>query len=420
MNQLLSNLEFGDPSRLRTVEPHWFELYRDLHAHPELSGDETRTAAIVAEELRRIGGWDVTVGVGGTGVVGVLEGSSGPVVLLRADMDALPVAEDTGLSYASRTDGVMHACGHDVHATALLATCAALSADPTSITGTVVAVFQPAEETGSGARAMVDDGIFDRFPRPDLCLGQHVGPTPAGMLVSKPDILMAASDTIRVVFHGRGGHASSPYACIDPLLMAASFALRIQSLVAHEAATPTAPVLTVGALHAGTAANIIADDAELLLSLRTFSASSRDHMLESVGRIARAEADGAGAVEQPDVHAYNSFPATVNTPDATSTVMSDLRQAGLGMHTLSQPLSGSEDFGIFGTAGQCPSVFWHFGGTALQSFDGTALAALAEGRIPPGTPSNHSPRFAPDPAAALPEGVTAMTAAALGALARSA
>lgn len=215
MNQLLSNLEFGDPSRLRTVEPHWFELYRDLHAHPELSGDETRTAAIVAEELRRIGGWDVTVGVGGTGVVGVLEGSSGPVILLRADMDALPVAEDTGLSYASRTDGVMHACGHDVHVTALLATCAALSADPTSITGTVVAVFQPAEETGSGARAMVDDGIFDRFPRPDLCLGQHVGPTPAGMLVSKPDILMAASDTIRVVFHGRGGHASSPYACID-------------------------------------------------------------------------------------------------------------------------------------------------------------------------------------------------------------
>jgi hippurate hydrolase len=202
--------------------------------------------------------------------------------------------------------------------------------------------------------------------------------------------------------------------------MAASFALRIQSLVAHEAATPTAPVLTVGALHAGTAANIIADEAELLLSLRTFSATSRENMLESVRRIARAEADGAGAVETPDVHAYNGFPATVNTPDATSTVMSDLRQAGLGMHTLSQPLSGSEDFGIFGTAAQCPSVFWHFGGTALQSFDGTALAALAEGRIPPGTPSNHSPRFAPDPAAALPEGVTAMTAAALGALARSA
>nr|WP_241841073.1 amidohydrolase [Rhodococcus erythropolis] len=321
MNQLLSNLEFGDPSRLRTVEPHWFDLYRDLHAHPELSGNETRTAALVAEELRRIGGWDVTIGVGGTGVVGVLQGSSGPVILLRADMDALPVAEDTGLSYASKTDGVMHACGHDVHVTALLATCAALSADPTSITGTVVAVFQPAEETGSGARAMVDDGIFDRFPRPDLCLGQHVGPTPAGMLVSKPDILMAASDTIQVVFHGRGGHASSPYACIDPLLMAASFALRLQSLVAHEAATPTAPVLTVGALHAGTAANIIADDAELLLSLRTFSASSREHMLESVGRIARAEADGAGATEAPDVHAYNGFPATVNTPDATSTVM---------------------------------------------------------------------------------------------------
>ena len=231
---------------------------------------------------------------------------------------------------------------------------------------------------------------------------------------------MAASDTIRVVFHGRGGHASSPYACIDPLLMAASFALRIQSLVAHEAATPTAPVLTVGALHAGTAANIIADEAELLLSLRTFSATSRENMLESVRRIARAEADGAGAVETPDVHAYNGFPATVNTPDATSTVMSDLRQAGLGMHTLSQPLSGSEDFGISAPPPNAPPC----SGISAErhcrvSTEPPLPRSLRDGYHPARRPIIHraSP---PDPAAALPEGVTAMTAAALGALARSA
>ncbi|EKT77758.1 amidohydrolase [Rhodococcus opacus M213] len=397
-------------------QSHWRDVYIDLHAHPELSACEYRTAGLVAHELRALGGWEVTERVGGTGVVGVLRGGPGPVVLLRADMDALPVQEDTGLDYASRVPGVMHACGHDVHVAALLAVCAQLAGAP-AIDGTVLAVFQPAEETGQGARAMLDDGLFERFPTPAICLGQHVAPLPAGVVVSREGAVMAASDSIRVTLFGRGGHASTPHSAVDPLLMAASLTLRFQTLAAREASARPAPVLTTGALHAGTAANIIADDAELLLSLRTFTPASRERMLTAIRRLAEAEATAADAPKSPDIEEFNSFPLTVNTPEVTGSVLRTIAEAGMPVHRLPHPLTGSEDFGELGTAARCPSVFWHIGGMEHERFSEADLAALAAGQPPAGIPPNHSPRFAPDPASVLPAATAAMHAAATHALA---
>jgi hippurate hydrolase len=246
----------SDPGKVvamphRALDAQWAQVYRQLHANPELSGAEYETAALVARELRAMLGWEVTEGVGGTGVVGVLRGAPGPTIWLRADMDALPVQQDTSLDYASTVSGVMHACGHDFHVTALLAACAELVSDDALI-GTVVAIFQPAEETGAGARGMLEDGLLDRVPVPRIVLGQHVGPLPAGLIATRGGALMAASDVLRVRFAGIGGHASTPHLTVDPLSMAASMVLRLQSLTARQAALPASPVLTAGALHAGT------------------------------------------------------------------------------------------------------------------------------------------------------------------------
>ncbi|MEV6774138.1 amidohydrolase [Nocardia sp. NPDC051030] len=394
-----------------TLDAHWLEIYRHLHAHPELSGVEFETARLVAEELRALPGWEVTENVGGTGVVGVLHNGPGPVIWLRADMDALPVQEETGLDYTSLTPGVMHACGHDIHVAALLGACAQLSADP--LPGTFVALFQPAEETGSGAEGMLADGLLDRFPRPRIVLGQHVSPLPAGLVLCKSGTLMAAADSIRVTFNGVGGHASQPHTAIDPLLMAASLVVRLQALTARQAATAATPVLTAGALHAGTRPNIIADTAEVLLSLRTFTDSSRDRMLEAIHRIAQAEAAAANAPVDPKVEPYDHFPVTTNTPGDTERVMSTLTSAGIPVMPLTHPITGSEDFGLFATAANCPSVFWHIGGMSLTSFtESDQSYMLTEAALPPHLPSNHSPHFAPDPLQALPAAITAMVTAA--------
>ncbi|WP_063056985.1 amidohydrolase [Nocardia salmonicida] len=399
------------------LDAQWAQVYRHLHANPELSGAEYETAALVARELRAMPGWEVTEGVGGTGVVGVLHGAPGPTIWLRADMDALPVQEDTALDYASTVSGVMHACGHDFHVTALLAACADLASED-SLVGTVVAIFQPAEETGAGARGMLEDGLLERFPMPRIVLGQHVGPLPAGLIATRGGALMAASDVLRVRFAGIGGHASTPHLTVDPLSMAASMVLRLQSLTARQAALPSSPVLTAGALHAGTRANIIADTAEILLSLRTFTPGSREKMLAGITRIGAAEAEAVGAPSDPLIEILESFPLTVNTPADTERVIAELGAGGLPVFTLSSPISGSEDFGLLGTAAGCPSVFWHIGG-----FDPARYTAddqhqlLAEGTLPSHLPSNHSPHFAPDPALALPAAIAAMVTAARAELA---
>ncbi|WP_067701635.1 amidohydrolase [Nocardia jejuensis] len=400
-----------------TLAEHWQQIYRHLHAHPELSGAEHDTAGLVADELRALPGWEVTERIGGTGVVGVLHSGPGPVIWLRADMDALPVREETGLDYASRVPGVMHACGHDIHVTALLGACAELSAN--RLPGTVVAVFQPAEENGAGAQGMIEDGILDRFPRPRIVLGQHVGPMPAGLVVSKPGTLMAASDSVRITFTGRGGHASQPHTAVDPLLMAATLVVRLQALSARQAAHASSPVLTAGALHAGTRPNIIAETSEVLLSLRTFSDSSRAAMIEDIRRLVASEAAGAGAPKDPEVEFYDHFPVTVNTPGDTERVMADLTAAGVPVFPLANPITGSEDFGAFATAAGCPSVFWHIGGIDLATFtEADQQQMLAEGSLPAHLPSNHSPLFAPEPGQTVPAAIAAMVAAARAELAR--
>lgn len=412
---LLSGL--AELQRPAAADEYWQQRYREFHAHPELSGQEYDTARRVAEELRRIPGWEVTEGVGTTGVVGVLRGGPGPVVWLRADMDGLPVQEDTGLDYSSTASGVMHACGHDLHVTALLAACVELASDETLI-GTVVAVFQPAEETGTGARGMLADGLLDRFPRPRIVLGQHVGPMPAGVIVTRPGPLMAASDSVRVKLFGVGGHGSAPHLSINPLTMAAAVVQRLQELAAQQCALPAQVVLSPGALHVGTRPNIIADSAELLLTLRTFTEGSRERMKADIERVVRAQALVAGAPAEPLVEFYDSFPVTVNTPDDTERVMTELGAAGQVVVPLQSPFTGSEDFGRFGTAAGCPSVFWHIGGTGLESFQPEDESLmLQEGTLPPRIATNHSPRYAPDPAVTLPTAISAMVTAARAELA---
>jgi len=261
------------------------DFYRDLHAHPELSHQEHRTAGRVAERMRAAG-FDVHERVGGTGVVALLRNGSGPTVLMRADMDALPVREATGLTYASATTAtsaagepvpVMHACGHDVHVACLLGAAQVLADGADLWSGTVVAVFQPAEEVGDGARAMVDDGLLELIPRVDVALAQHVLPAPAGIVGTCPGPVLAAADSIRVTVHGRGGHGSMPHATVDPVVLAAMFVIRLQTIVSREIAPSETAVLTVGSIVAGTTGNVIPDHAVLQLNVYLFRHHPHDH-----------------------------------------------------------------------------------------------------------------------------------------------
>ncbi|GAA1991490.1 amidohydrolase [Catenulispora subtropica] len=388
------------------VLPGLREVYQDLHRHPELSFQEVRTAGVVAGRLRAAG-WEVTEGVGGTGVVGVLRGDvpAGPVVLLRADMDALPVREETGLPYASTATGVdkdgsevpvMHACGHDVHVTCLLGAAELLAANRGAWGGTVLAVFQPAEEVG-GAPRMLEDGFADRFPRPDVCLGQHVGPAPAGFVGTRPGPVMSACDTLRITVFGRGGHGSMPEATIDPVVIAAAIVLRLQTVVSREIAASRSAVVTVGSLHAGTRANVIPDDAELAVTVRTTTPAVRAKVLAAIERIVNAEAAASGAERMPSIVPEDLLPLLVNDQAATGVVL-DAFRAGLGadrVFVLPSTLSGSEDFGTFGEALGVPSVFWHFGGLEPASFTEADIHSLLEDGVPATLPGNHSPRFAP-------------------------
>jgi hippurate hydrolase len=401
-------------------------LYRDLHAHPELSGQEERTAAAAAAHLNRAG-FDVTEGVGGTGVVGVLANGDGPTVMLRADMDALPVAEATGLDYAStvtatQADGtqtpVMHACGHDMHVTWLAGATAKLAASRDAWAGTVLAVFQPAEETGRGAQAMIDDGLFDRFPRPAIILGQHVMPGPAGDIAYRPGTTQAAADSLEILMVGRGAHGSMPESSVDPVVMAAATVLRLQTIVSRELAATEPAVVTVGALQAGTKDNVIPDDALLKINVRTFDEGVRARVLAAIERIVNAEAEAAGAPRPPQITTTEHYPLLANDPAATARVAAALR-ARFGddrVHELALPYSASEDFGSFGTQWGVPSVFWYVGGTDAETY----RRAVEAGRVAQDIPTNHNPRFAPVIHPTLETGVEAMTTVALHALSQSA
>ena len=383
------------------------ELYRDLHRHPELSFRETRTAGIVAERLRGLG-LATTMGVGGTGVVGLLERGDGPTVLLRADMDALPVQEATGLSYASTVDGVAHACGHDVHVTCLLGALERLAADD-GWRGRVQAVFQPAEEVGGGAQAMVDDGLVERFGRADVVLGQHVAPIPAGVLGLAAGPAFAASDTVRIVLHGRGGHGSRPETTVDPVLMAAAAVQRLHAIVSREVGGGETAVLTVGTLHAGTKENIVPGHAELGLTVRSFDPEVRARVLAAVERVVRAEAAASGAPREPEIALSDPFPPLVNDVAAAERTATALGGAGFVVDP--GPVTGSEDVGVLATASGAPCSYWLLGGADPALFAGATtrdeLAAVVRT-----LPSNHAPDFAPVVEPTLTVGVAALVAAA--------
>src|SRR3954449_4753876 len=399
------------------------DFYRDVHAHPELSMQEHRTAAKAAERLQAAG-YAVTTGVGGTGVVGMLSNGDGPTVMLRADMDALPVREATGLPYASTataTDAagnevpVMHACGHDMHVTWLAGATALLARARDSWHGTVLAVFQPAEETAQGARAMIDDGLFDRFPKPRVILGQHVMPAPAGVIGYRPGTTQAAADSLEIRLLGRGAHGSMPESSVDPVVMAALTVVRLQTIVSREIAANQAAVVTIGALQSGTKDNVIPDEALIKLNVRTFDEQVRAHVLEAIKRIVEAEATASGAPRAPAITMTEHYPLTVNDPEQTARVAAALRdQFGQDrVHELSAPVSASEDFGSFGTEWGVPSVFWYVGGTDADLY----RRAEQAGRVAQDVPTNHNAAFAPVIHPTLETGVQAMMAAALDALA---
>ncbi|MFF4314338.1 amidohydrolase [Streptomyces sp. NPDC001507] len=391
--------------------PELRALYEDLHAHPELSFAEERTAAVVAGRLREQG-WEVTEGVGATGVVGVLANGDGPVVLLRADMDALPVQEETGLPYASKTAGVMHACGHDLHVACLLGATGQLAAGRDGWRGTVVAVFQPAEEVG-GAPKVLADGFAERFPRPDVCLAQHVAAAPAGLVGTRAGALMAGADSMRVTLFGRGGHGSTPEATVDPVVLAAAVVMRLQTVVSREVGANQQAVVTVGSIHGGTKENIIPDSVELKINVRTTTAAVRERVLAAVERIIRAEAAASEVSREPEIVPIDSFPVTHNDPAATASVQAALAGEFPGLtFELTSPVPNSEDFGAFGTALGVPSVFWFVGGADHRLYEGVDLEALVRDGIPPQIPSNHSPHFAPVPEPTIETGVRALLAAA--------
>lgn len=375
-------------------------LYIDLHRHPELSFQETRTAGVIARTLETLG-IPFTEGVGRTGVVATLANGDGPVVWLRADMDGLPVSERTGLPYASTARGVdpqgvdvpvMHACGHDMHVTALLGALERLVATASEWSGTVVAVFQPAEEFGAGSRAMIADGVLDRFPRPDIVLGQHVTPLPAGTIGVRPGTQMAASDGLTVTLHGRGGHGSRPHATIDPIVMAAATIMRLQTVASREVDPREVAVVTVGSVHAGLKHNIIPAEATLQLSLRYADDGMRQRVLERVERIIRAEADASGAEVAPTIVNDHTLPPTINDADATARLAAAFRRA-YGDAAVVDPgmFTGSEDVSWFAREAGVPLVFWFWGGIDPELF----ARASAEGTIDRDVPTNHSPFFAP-------------------------
>lgn len=378
-------------------------LYRDLHEHPELSFQEERTASVLAARLVSAG-LEVTTGVGKTGVVGVLRNGEGPTVLLRADMDALPVQEIEKVPYRSRATGidpdgistpVMHACGHDTHMTALIGAVEQLVAHRDAWSGTVLAVLQPAEEVGGGARAMLDDGFLERFGPFDVALGQHITSAPSTHLYLCPGVFMAAADSLRVTVYGRGGHGSAPHTTIDPVVLAASIVMRLQTIVAREVAPNDVAVVTVAAIHAGRKENVIPAEAELKLNVRTFDPAVRERVLAAITRIVDAEAAAAGAPRPPEIAPINGFPLLRNDAATTEAVRAAFTEAfGTGHVHETTPKTGSEDFGLFAEAAGVPSVFWNFGGfdPALYPDDPAhPNAAVAAGRAPGG----HSPEFVP-------------------------
>ncbi|MGO4690069.1 amidohydrolase [Glaciibacter sp. 2TAF33] len=388
------------------------DIYTELHRHPELSLEEHATSTLVAEKLTSFG-YQVSR-IGGTGVVGVLVNGDGPVVLARADMDALPVTEATGLTYASEVAGVMHACGHDVHVATLLGAAKLIAAGRDSWAGTYIALFQPAEEIGAGSQAMIDDGLVAAVPKPDVALAQHVMPLPAGTVYTTSGPVLSAGDSLRITVHGQGAHGSMPHMSVDPVVLAASIVVRLQTVVSRETKPGDFAVVTVGALNAGTTSNIIPDRATLLLNVRTYDTQVRDRVISSIKRIVSGECAAAGSPREPEFQFYDQFPLTSNDPTVTDRVTSAFT-AHFGADAVhpAPRQTASEDFSRIPDAFGVPYTFWLLGGVDPETYRATAL----RGTVAQDIPANHSPAFAPVIDPTLSVGVQAHVVAALSYLA---
>lgn len=389
----------------------WVALYKDLHAHPELGFQETRSSGVLAAEMRKLG-FDVTQGIGKTGLVAMFRNGPGPTVMVRTDMDALPLREQTGLPYASsavtewngREVGVMHACGHDLHMATWVGAASALIATRNAWSGTLMFVAQPAEESGGGAKAMLADGLFTRFPVPDYAFALHTAPVAAGTVQYRAGVLTSNSDTIAITFKGRGGHGSNPSATIDPVLIASRFVVDLQSVVAREKDPQQAGVITIGAIEGGSAANIIPDQVAIRGTIRSFDAATRRLLRDGTARIARGSAAMAGAPE-PDVAITAGYDAVIND-DALTQRIAKVFQAEFGDKATpqAQPGTPSEDYSDFVNAGVPRSLYFTIG-----VIDPALVAAAAQGG--PAFATNHSPQFAPLPEPAIRTGATAMALA---------
>jgi hippurate hydrolase len=392
--------------------PAAHDLYVDLHENPELSSHETQTAAKLAERLRALG-YEVTEHVGGTGIVAILKNGSGPTVMLRTELDALPVEEKTGLAYASKVHAkddagrdvpVMHACGHDVHMAAMVGTATIMAHSKDTWHGTLMLIGQPAEETITGARAMIADGFATRFPKPDVGVALHVGnELPAGSVGITPGIYNTNADSLRITIYGKGGHGAAPDTAIDPIVIAAKTIVALQTIDSREVKPGELAVITVGYIRAGTKNNIIPDSAEMGLTVRTFKTDVRKQVLAAIERTVKGEAMAGGAIREPKIEHYEWTDSVYNDPALANRLRIPL-EAALGRENVitEEPITPSEDYSAFVELG-IPSLYFSLGGADPAKF---AEAKKAGTKLP----SNHSPLFAPDADPSLRTGITAEVA----------
>ena len=394
-------------------------LYKHFHAHPELSLQEKTTSETITAHLSQLGAYELHTNIGGYGLTGVLKNGPGKTILLRADMDALPVKELTGLPYASSVtmrdaDGnekpVMHACGHDIHITCLLAAAELMASTRDAWSGTLIVLFQPNEERGAGAQAMVDDGLYSKIPIPDYVFGQHFMRLRAGSIGSRPGTIMAAADSFKITLYGRGGHGSMPHQTVDPVLLAAHVVIRFQSIVSREVDPSELAVLTVGSMKAGQTENIIADRAEIGIDFRTVNLETRQRILSAIQRIAEAECIASGSPKPPVITPTRRFPPTDNDNDVTSQLAASFdghfKEDFNGDTTRSNV---SEDFSILGTSQGRPCSFWFVGGIDPELWD----KAQKNEDLMKEIPGNHSALFAPVIQPTMKAGVDALCIAAL-------
>ncbi|CAM1500537.1 Fc.00g096990.m01.CDS01 [Cosmosporella sp. VM-42] len=416
----------------RVVEQHRPDLqplqrlYKLFHRHPELSNQEAETARTIVEWFKAFGPEDLIIkpSIGGHGLAAILTNGDGPTVLLRADIDALPVEERTGLPYASTKrmldaagveKPVMHACGHDMHMTCLLGAAALLSSARGAWAGTLVLVFQPAEERGTGAQAMVDDGLYSRHgvPIPDVVLGAHVAPFRAGAIGTRRGLLFTSADSLRVTIHGRSAHASMPHTAVDPVVIAASTIMKLQTIVSRETNPGERSVVTVATIHAGDAENVIADKAVLGLDTRSSTVATRERIMQRIRTVVEAECSCAASPRSPEIEQTRAFPLTINDDEITQKIEESFAEhfgEGKGQYTKELPSQGmSEDFSILATSVGKPYCFFMYGSVDAEVWD----KVEAEGTIARDVPTNHSSLFAP---VIMPTLKTGLDGYALGAL----